>query len=378
MSRRIGIIAAGGESRRTGLGDYTSKAALSMRGKPLIAHQLDFLRRSGCVTAFVVVRPQHVRLLGELLSSEDRLFAAFVLCDRTAGWADTLSCALKFVRGDDEVVLISCDNDHAGAVAPRLEGRQTIMTYTTWTHKDRWPTNGPVFARDGSVWIERSGAHFVGDFFSGFVVVRGNHLVHELSNLEAVNGKREFTSLLMRLCYAGSVPRPSFFAIPYPGVYEDVSDLRALALLDAEHTTLSDRPVGFGAGVLLHDLYGNVLLTLRQDGLGWTIPGGGVDAGETFAQTAVREAWEEIGVRLSENELRLLGVYPCIGKDGNPACSIIFHAVSAVEERDTQSSPTEVLEVGKFNKQGVSKLTIPFGLRRAVDDWFAGRELDVR
>lgn len=45
----------------------------------------------------------------------------------------------------------------------------------------------------------------------------------------------------------------------------------------------------------------------------WTLPGGKVELGETLKATAVRELFEETGVRLVEDALRPLGWYEVIG-----------------------------------------------------------------
>jgi 8-oxo-dGTP diphosphatase len=65
-----------------------------------------------------------------------------------------------------------------------------------------------------------------------------------------------------------------------------------------------------------------VLVERRHEPLGWALPGGFVDTGETVEQAAVREAFEETGLRVSL-EL-LLGVYSDPNRDPRG------HTVSAV------------------------------------------------
>jgi len=58
---------------------------------------------------------------------------------------------------------------------------------------------------------------------------------------------------------------------------------------------------------------GDRIFALRRHGTGWmdghfSLPAGGVEEGETFAQAAVREAQEEIGVIIDPRDLQLTHV----------------------------------------------------------------------
>ena len=56
---------------------------------------------------------------------------------------------------------------------------------------------------------------------------------------------------------------------------------------------------------------GKVLLVKREDLEVWALPGGGVDEGESLAETAVREAREETGLQVELTHL--IGLYSEIG-----------------------------------------------------------------
>ena len=62
-----------------------------------------------------------------------------------------------------------------------------------------------------------------------------------------------------------------------------------------------------GVGALVFDEQGRLLLQQRADNQRWALPVGGMDPGEAPADAAVREVWEETGIRAKPE--RVLGVY---------------------------------------------------------------------
>lgn len=62
-----------------------------------------------------------------------------------------------------------------------------------------------------------------------------------------------------------------------------------------------------GASAFVLNDKGELLLQKRSDNGHWCMPGGHMDLGEPIAQTAVREVWEETGIRVRVK--RLIGVY---------------------------------------------------------------------
>jgi ADP-ribose pyrophosphatase YjhB (NUDIX family) len=61
------------------------------------------------------------------------------------------------------------------------------------------------------------------------------------------------------------------------------------------------------ASAVVADQAGAILLIERTDNGLWTIPGGGMEVGETIAQTAIREVKEETGLDVAIQ--RLVGIY---------------------------------------------------------------------
>lgn len=71
---------------------------------------------------------------------------------------------------------------------------------------------------------------------------------------------------------------------------------------------IGSRPIILcGAGVIVINSRGEILLQHRIDNSLWGLPGGAVELGETVEQTAAREVFEETGIEVEK--LKLLGVY---------------------------------------------------------------------
>ena len=95
---------------------------------------------------------------------------------------------------------------------------------------------------------------------------------------------------------------------------------------------------------------GQILMTKREDFGVWVLPGGGIEAGESMAQAAVRETREETGLAVALT--RLVGIYSRpswpIG-DSRGAHAILFAA--EVIGGTLLPQPEEVLEVAFFDPE---------------------------
>lgn len=110
------------------------------------------------------------------------------------------------------------------------------------------------------------------------------------------------------------------------------------------------------AGVVARDEKGRVLLIQRADDLTWGLPGGHVEAGETWSQAALRECQEETGwlVRITEifgvysNPKTQLHIYP----NGQRAhfMSVVFAAevVEKVAEPSNESAAVAFFDVNEL------------------------------
>lgn len=61
-----------------------------------------------------------------------------------------------------------------------------------------------------------------------------------------------------------------------------------------------------GAAIIIRNENGQILLQERTDRNKWGLPGGCQDLGEDLRFTAVREAYEETGIKLAPNEIELI------------------------------------------------------------------------
>jgi ADP-ribose pyrophosphatase YjhB (NUDIX family) len=109
---------------------------------------------------------------------------------------------------------------------------------------------------------------------------------------------------------------------------------------------------------------GIVLIRRRNPPLGWAIPGGFVDYGESLESAAVREAKEE--TTLAVELLYQLGAY------SDPARDPRHHTVSVVYVAEAEGAPRagdDAGEIGIFHRRSLPD-SLAFDHRKILDDYF--------
>ena len=98
-----------------------------------------------------------------------------------------------------------------------------------------------------------------------------------------------------------------------------------------------------------------LLLTKREDFEVWCLPGGQSEAGESMAETAVREAFEETG--LAVELTGLVGLHSRLAGDANSHLAI-FAAKPVGGTLDPQAG--EVIDIGYFTAEKLPEAMLPW------------------
>lgn len=108
---------------------------------------------------------------------------------------------------------------------------------------------------------------------------------------------------------------------------------------------------------------GIVLVERKNPPHGWAIPGGFIDVGESAEEAAIREAFEETGLKVELTDL--LGVYSAPGRDPRfHTISVIFTGIAS----GTLVAGDDAAGAAIFRRENLPK-TLVFDHKRIIEDY---------
>ena len=136
-----------------------------------------------------------------------------------------------------------------------------------------------------------------------------------------------------------------------------------------------DKVILTSAAACIRDERGRVLLQKRRDNGLWGFPGGLQELGETIAETARRETYEEVGLKVEVK--RLIGIYTTPDLDKRHANGDEAQVFIAFFECETtggalQAQASEVLDIGWFDLNALPPMQACCALKAADARRFTG------
>lgn len=117
-----------------------------------------------------------------------------------------------------------------------------------------------------------------------------------------------------------------------------------------------------GAAIIIRNENNQILLQERTDRNKWGLPGSCQDLGEDLKDTAIREAYEETGIKLNPNELELIDTLSGeTRKNSYPNGDIVYNNTSlylanvSMEDASKLKGDSETKRLKFFNPEEVPK-----------------------
>lgn len=117
-----------------------------------------------------------------------------------------------------------------------------------------------------------------------------------------------------------------------------------------------------GAAIIIRNESGQILLQERTDRNMWGLPGGCQDLGEDLRTTAIREAYEETGIKLDPNKIKLIDTLSGeTRKNSYPNGDIVYNNTSlyladvSIKDASNLKGDSETKKLKFFNPEAVPK-----------------------
>ncbi len=115
-----------------------------------------------------------------------------------------------------------------------------------------------------------------------------------------------------------------------------------------------------GSAIIIRNEHGEILLQERTDRNKWGLPGGCQDLAEDLRDTAVREAFEETGIKLDPNEIELIDTLSGVSrKNSYPNGDFVYNNTSlyladvSLEDASTLKGDSETKKLRFFDLEKV-------------------------
>lgn len=131
-----------------------------------------------------------------------------------------------------------------------------------------------------------------------------------------------------------------------------------------------------GAAIIIRNEEGQILLQKRTDRNQWGLPGGCQELGEDLRDTAVREAYEETGIKIEPNEINLIDTLSGnTRKNSYPNGDIVYNNTSLYlvditnNEISNLKCDSETKELKFFDAKNIPEDIMDFDLIEAYLKW---------
>ena len=131
-----------------------------------------------------------------------------------------------------------------------------------------------------------------------------------------------------------------------------------------------------GSAIIIRNENGQILLQERTDRNKWGLPGGCQDLGEDLRFTAVREAYEETGIKLEPNEIQLIDTLSGESrKNSYPNGDIVYNNTSlyladvSLEDASSLKGDSETKRLRFFDPENVPENLMDADLIQSYMDY---------
>ena len=133
------------------------------------------------------------------------------------------------------------------------------------------------------------------------------------------------------------------------------------------------RGLTLGVRGIVVDSDGRILLVRQTYAHGWTLPGGGVEFGESLDRGLARELDEEAGIAIDDAP-ELVGIYD--NSAAFPGDHVAMYVVRHWHRIRTTTPNMEIAETGFFRPDALPEAINP-GARRRIEEMLGARAQDV-